>query len=91
MADDLTDADRDYARRWAAARGKRPLHERGRHRWHSEALSGVHPDALPGVVYCALELHPHALFASESEAEAWDAMALALRRLRAAAAIPGEG
>ena len=89
MADDLTDADRDYARRYAAARGCRPHRARngewGWFRWY-EPDDGNAPLPPTVLLYCGVT--SGCWFGGEPAA--WDALALALKRVRADAAIPGE-
>ena len=84
LTGDLTDADRDYARRWAAARGVRPWPRdwMGDDGWRWLRFGA---GSVPGSVWGLL---PGGRLTSE--AAAWDALAAALKRVRADAAIPGE-
>ena len=81
---DLTDADRDYARRWAAARGLAPAARPWRagdvYAWTRYG---------PGPVPFAVAAYLPASVYSESEPEAWDALAVALGRVREDLAAPG--
>lgn len=76
------ESDADYARRWAASRGRMPLEGLKNKTWFWSCGDGKCEADVPPVVYLIL-LRPHNY---SSEQAAWDALTFALSEIRKAVA-----
>lgn len=91
MAEQITDADREYAIAWMDARGKRPSRDSispGMEYWWNRLGSGT-PHSLPRSIFMHLPDPGPEWSSHPTEAAAIDALALAIKIVKADVAVPG--